>query len=188
MLTANRKSNLLSSITRSKAGKLLLALLFSITATTTSAADEITLIMERMAIAETLAQYSYRWDSKNSREFSELFTDNGIIERSLKGLLVEGSRIQGKQAIYDYAKQSHEGRLADRQTRHHFSGLVFLELTEQTAVTENMALITHQSANDTAAVIRSSGIYRNSWLKTEQGWKISRRILFTDSFPAKEPE
>lgn len=184
MRTANRKSNLPSSIIGSIVGKLLLGLLFAFTATTAIAADEITLVMERMAIAETLAQYSYRWDSKSSREFAELFTDDGIIERRLEGLLVEGSRIQGKQAIYDYAKQSHEGRLADRQTRHHFSGLIFLELTEQTAVTENMALITHQSADDQSAVIRSSGIYRNSWLKTEQGWKIARRILFTDSFPA----
>ena len=32
------------------------------------------------------------------------------------------------------------------------------------------------------AVVRSSGIYRNSWRKTESGWLISKRVLFTDSF------
>lgn len=180
MLTLNRKSSFLSSIV----GKVFLSFSLAFSATT-ALADEITVIADKIAIAEMLAQYPYRWDSKNSREFAELFTDNGVIERWLEGSLVEGSRIQGKQAIFDYAKQSHEGRLADRQTRHHFSGLVFLELSEQAAITENMALITHQTANDTAPVIRSSGIYRNSWLKTEQGWKIERRILLTDSFPVK---
>lgn len=180
MLTVNRKSIVVPSII----GKLFLGFLLGFAAPATLA-DDITVIADKMAIAETLAQYPYRWDSKDSSGFAELFTDDGVMERWLKGSLVEGSRVQGKQAIHEYAKQSHEGRLADRQTRHHFSGLIFLEISEQEAVTENMALITHQTADDAAAVIRSSGIYRNSWLKTEQGWRITRRILFTDSFPVK---
>ena len=104
------------------------------------------------------------------------------MERWLGGSLVAGSRIVGRQSIKAYARTSHEGRLADRQTRHHFSGLVFLELSPTTAITENMALITHQTAADRVAVVRSSGIYRNSWKKTESGWLISKRVLFTDSF------
>jgi uncharacterized protein (TIGR02246 family) len=145
-------------------------------------ADELGNVSNRLAIAEMLAQYSYRWDSKDSQAFAELFTENGSMERWLNGAPVAGSRVEGRQAIFDYAKQSHEGRLADRQTRHHFSGLVFLELSNDSAVTENMALITHQTATDPAAVIRSSGIYRNSWKKTADGWRIQHRILFTDSF------
>jgi len=137
---------------------------------------------DRLAIAEMLAQYSYRWDSKDSSGFADLFTFDAVMERWREGTLVENSRVVGKEAIHQYAKRSHEGRLADRQTRHHFSGLVFLELTSQTAVTENMALITHQTAEAQAAFIASSGIYRNSWQKTPNGWRISKRILFTDSF------
>lgn len=180
MLTANRKPRL----RRLALPSVFLSLLFSFSATATLG-DEATTLADKMAIAETLAQYPYRWDSKDSRGFSELFTDEGVIERWLRGSLVETSRVVGKQAIYEYAKRSHEGRLADRQTRHHFSSLVFLELSPQSAVTENMALITHQTADDKAATIASSGIYRNSWLKTDQGWRITRRILFADSFPTK---
>ena len=137
---------------------------------------------DRLAIAAMLAQYSYRWDSKDSSGFADLFTFDAVMERWREGTLVENSRVVGKEAIHQYAKRSHEGRLADRQTRHHFSGLVFLELTSQTAVTENMALITHQTAEAQVAFIASSGIYRNSWQKTPNGWRISKRILFTDSF------
>ena len=145
-------------------------------------ADNQSSTQDRLAISEMLAQYSYRWDSKDSMGFAGLFTTDAVMERWQEGMLVENSRVIGKEAIYQYAKRSHEGRLADRQTRHHFSGLVFLELTSQTAVTENMALITHQTAESQAAFITSSGIYRNSWQKTADGWRISKRLLFTDSF------
>jgi len=146
------------------------------------AADSLETIGDKLAIAAALAQYSYRWDGKDAAGFADLFTLDGVMERWLAGSLVAGSRVVGKQAIHAYASLSHQGRLADRQTRHHFSGLVFLELSPTTAITENMALITHQTAADRVAVVRSSGIYRNSWRKTESGWLISKRVLFTDSF------
>ena len=146
------------------------------------AAESLETISDRLAIAAALAQYSYRWDGKDSTGFADLFTLDGVMERWLAGSLVAGSRIVGRQAIKAYARTSHRGRLADRQTRHHFSGLVFLELSPTSAITENMALITHQTAADRAAVVRSSGIYRNNWKKTESGWLISKRLLFTDSF------
>jgi len=146
-----------------------------------SAAESID-VENRLLIIENLAQYSYRWDGKDSIGFAELFTEDGEMERRLAGELASGSLVQGKAAILDYAQRSHQGRLADRQTRHHFSGITFLELTSAQAVTENMALITHQTAGSNPAFISSSGIYRISWRKTSQGWKMTRRILFSDSF------
>ncbi len=145
------------------------------------AAESVAQLEDRMLIAETLAQYAYRWDGKDAAGFAALFTDDGTMERWVSGALVESSVIEGRTAIQDYTLQSHEGRLADRQTRHHFSALVFKELGDSHAVTENMALITHQ----TAAVppfIASSGIYRISWRKTETGWLMTKRILFSDRF------
>ena len=159
-----------------------LILLFLLFFLPISKADEVTDISNRLAITDVLTQYSYRWDGKDSLGFSLLFTEDGVMERWLHGQYVEGSRLEGRQAILDYAKQSHEGRLADRQSRHHFSGIVFLELNTASAVTENMALITHQTENDAAAVIRSSGIYRNTWRKTAEGWRISKRILMLAKF------
>lgn len=137
----------------------------------------------RIAIEEVLTQYPYRWDSKASESFAELFSDDAVMERWRDGELIDGSRVEGKAAILEYSLSAHNGRLADRQTRHHFSNLVFLELSDNNAVTENMALITHQTATDRAARISSSGIYRISWVRTSQGWKIAKRILFTDSAP-----
>ena len=146
-------------------------------------AADLSELVNRTAIIDTLTQYSYRWDSKDSAGFAELFTEDGILERKLNGVTVNGSRIEGKEAIYEYAKTSHEGRLAETLSRHHFSGIVFLELTDTRAVTENMALITHQTKGSTRAYIRSSGYYLNTWQKTQHGWRIQKRILKVDSGP-----
>ncbi len=145
-------------------------------------ADEVS---DRTAIADVLTQYSYRWDGKDAAGFADLFTEDAIMEQHVNGELTAGSRVVGRNAIYEYALESHRGRLADRQTRHHFSGLVFIELSAESAVTENMALITHQTAADSAPVNRSSGIYRNTWRKTSAGWRISTRILMLDRFSAR---
>ena len=149
------------------------------------AAEDLATLVDRIAIAETLTQYPYRWDAKNSKSFAELFTEDAVMERWRRGKLIEGSRLQGKAAIFAYAKNAHTGRLADRQTRHHFSNLVFLELSDRDAVTENMALITHQTAIDTVARVSSSGIYRINWEKSAGEWKIAKRVLFVDSYPTK---
>ena len=146
----------------------------------TVTAQDLTHLQARLEIAEQLTQYSYRWDSKDAKGFAELFTDDAVIERWGNGELIRGSRRVGRQAIYEYAKTSHEGRLADRQTRHHMSGLIFIELSENTAITENMGLITHQTADSGAPFISGSGIYRNHWKKTATGWQLMKRMLFSD--------
>ena len=153
--------------------------------TATGITQESEFSRDRIEIAEQLAQYSYRWDSKNAEGFSELFTDEAVIERWYDGILVLGSRIVGRRSIFEYAKRSHEGRLADRQTRHHMSSLIFLELSEKRALTENMALITHQTAESGTPFISASGIYRNTWRKTGHGWRIVKRILLSDRMVAR---
>ena len=139
------------------------------------------MVADRLAITDVLTQYAYRWDGKDAAGFAELFTDDAVFERQVNGELVPGSRVIGKKAIFDYALDSHRGRLADRQSRHHFSSIVFLELNAESAITENVALITHLTASEAYPVIRMSGIYRNTWLKTTAGWRISKRILMVDS-------
>ena len=145
-------------------------------------ANETEEIANRLAIMDMLTQYSYRWDGKDSQGFSELFTEEAVMERRLNGELVDGSRLEGRASILEYARQSHKGRLAERQTRHYISGIVFLELNADRAITENMGLITHHTAHDSAAYISSSGIYRIIWQKTPEGWRMHERVLTSDRY------
>ena len=75
--------------------------------------DTIALLNSKMVIAETLTQYPYRWDSKSTQSFAELFTEDAVMERWRKGALIEGSRLQGKAAIFEYAQKAHTGRQAN---------------------------------------------------------------------------
>ena len=143
--------------------------------------NKLTDLFNRAAITDILTQYSYRWDSKDSAGFADLFTEDGVLERWVDGKKVDTATVDGKNAILKYAKNSHEGRLSDRLSRHHFSGIVFIELKENSAITKNMALITHQTKDDSTAFISSSGYYLNTWRKTEEGWQISKRILEVDT-------
>ena len=152
-------------------------------------ADEDQSLKDRLAILDVVSQYSYRWDSKDAAGFSKLFTVDAIMESWQLGAKEPRSKLEGRQAILEYAIQSHTGRLADRQTRHHQTAVIFLELTATTARTENMVMVTHQTIDDRVAFISASGIYRNTWRKTDQGWKIASRALHVDRFvpPVKEP-
>ena len=49
---------------------------------------------DRLAIAEMLAQYSYRWDSKDSSGFADLFTFDAVMERWREGTLVENPPVR----------------------------------------------------------------------------------------------
>ena len=144
-----------------------------------SSADSELSIEDRLMITDALAQYSYRWDGKDAEGFSQLFTEDAQMERWVLGERVDASVVQGREAIKEYASVSHNGRLADRQTRHHFSALVFEEVGEEFVVTKNMALITHQTAGG-PPFISSSGIYRITWQKTGESWLMAKRVLFSD--------
>ncbi|MEM9175079.1 MAG: nuclear transport factor 2 family protein [Myxococcota bacterium] len=157
-----------------------LVLLSFFTALGVPAASVADPVEDRLAIMDALSQYARRWDAKEASAFAALFTEDAVMEVRVDGTLVEGSRVVGRSAILAYARTSHEGRLADRQSRHHFSGLVFLELEADRAVTDHMALITHQIAGETAPEIVMSGTYRNTWRKTPLGWRIHERILSVD--------
>ena len=138
---------------------------------------------DRHAIEAAIAQYAYRWDGKDAEGFSQLFTEDTVVERWLLGELASHS--QGRDTLAEYARQAHTGRLADRQTRHHMSSIVFVELGADSAVTENLVLITHQRAEDAAPFISGSGIYRMTWRRTDAGWKIAKRVLFSDRVAPK---
>lgn len=140
------------------------------------------MLTNRMAIQEGIAQYAYRWDAKDSESFADLFTEDTVVERYVLDELK--SSIEGRSELLEYARKSHQGRLADRQTRHHMSSIVFLELSSDYAVTENLVVITHQTAASGSPEVAGSGVYKMMWRRTEAGWQIAKRILYSDRVPS----
>jgi len=66
---------------------------------------------------------------------------------------------------------------ANIRTGHHQSGLLFTELTGDTAKTQNMILVTQQGPDDAAPRVVLSGVYYDTWKKTADGWLMTTRTL-----------
>ena len=143
-------------------------------------ADESQFLNDRLAIATVIAQYSYTWDSKEAEAYANLFTEDAVMEVWLPSMASPWFKLKTRQSILNDAKTAHSTRLAKRQTRHHQSALIFHEISASSARTQNMVLITFQTSRDKAPILKYSGIFKDEWRKTEQGWRLSHRALYLD--------
>ena len=135
-------------------------------------------LLTRHLIGERVAEYAYRWDAKNAVEFANLFAPDAVFDWVVGGV-PEKQKLQGRKNIETYAAKAHQERLANRQSRHHFSNLVFKEQSSQRALTEHMFLVTHQLPGE-ALKVMSAGKYRIRWVYQDDQWLIKHRTLFVD--------
>jgi len=140
---------------------------------------EASTLEDRLQITDQIAKYAQTWDRKDAEAFSELFTEDGVLEWHFADASEQPPLLAGRENILHYAKSAYAGRLAGRQSRHHFSGLVFETLTETKALTEHMFMVTHVVQNE-PPVVRSTGTYLIEWRKTDNDWLMSHRKLYVD--------
>ena len=134
---------------------------------------------DRAQIAEQIAKYAQLWDRKDAEAFVELFTEDGVLEWQFANAEIQPPTLMGRENILQYSRKAHAGRLAERQSRHHFSGLVFEDLTEASARTEHIFMVTHVTPSE-PPLLRSTGIYRIEWRKIDGRWLMSHRKLYVD--------
>ena len=136
-------------------------------------------LRDRTLIADQIAKYAQLWDRKDVEAFSKLFTEDAVIEWHFANTDQQPPSLQGRDNILQYGHKAQAERLAGRQSRHHFSGLIFEDITETSALTEHMFMVTHVTQSE-PPIVRSTGIYRIEWRKTDEGWLMSHRKLFVD--------
>ncbi len=134
---------------------------------------------DRAAIADQVAKYAQLWDRKDTEGFAQLFAEDGVMDWYFGGVRHNEGPIQGRSTILQYAETAQAERLTGRQSRHHFSNLVFEELASDSAITEHTFVVTHQLPEE-QPIVRSTGFYRIEWRKTNEGWLIVRRDLHVD--------
>ncbi|NRA28917.1 MAG: nuclear transport factor 2 family protein [Parvularculaceae bacterium] len=136
-------------------------------------------LADRAAITDQLARYAQSWDRKDAKAVVALLTEDATFEWEFLLAEEQPPLVTGREAILQYARHAHETRLEGRQSRHHFSGLVFEELTPTEALTENIFEVTHHVPGQTPVVI-ATGLYRINWVKTDEGWRMAYRKLLVD--------
>lgn len=140
-------------------------------------------IEDKLAIQEIIAQYAYTYDSKDAEGFAQLFVEDGVFEVFVPGKTTAPIRLQSRTEIREWAAQRLQERDGRFTSRHYQSGILFDELTGDSALTRTMVLVTHQGVTETAPRPAVSGVYHDHWRKTREGWRFARRAAHVDRDP-----
>lgn len=132
---------------------------------------------DMLAIQQVIAQYSYTFDSKDAAGWANLFTEDAVWESFRGHETTPATRLESRPAIRSWADGMMLRRLEGSLNYHHQSGILFDELTANSARTRSMAIITAQDAVDQPVRINRSGVYHTQWRKTPQGWRIQHCVL-----------
>ena len=137
-------------------------------------------IEDKLAIHEMIAQYSYTYDSKDAEGFARLFAEDGVFEIFVPGKTSASVRLESRTEIRTWAVQRLQERSGRFTSRHYQSGILFDEVTSDSALTRTMLLVTHQGVAEAAPRPAVSGVYHDQWRKTHAGWQLAHRAAHVD--------
>ena len=135
---------------------------------------------DRLAILEQIGRYSYAADDQDAEGMVGLFTEDGVYERHEIGSQGPVYAVEGREALRGWAADAFGALPEGVLTRHHQRATVFDELTADAARTRTMMLLTSIGPGDQHPRTVSSGVCRDEWRRTAEGWRIARRISDTD--------
>ena len=135
---------------------------------------------DRLEILELPARYSHAWDAADTDAYAALFTDDAIFELRRAGSDEPALRLEGRKAIRAWAAERHAARPAGEQPRAHAGGTVIELLEADAARGRTMLLQTIVGAVGGAPRTTVSGVYREQWRRTPNGWRFAGRRLRLD--------
>ena len=131
---------------------------------------------DMLAIQQEVARYSYTFDSGDAEGWANVFTEDGLWEYYTAGATTPATRLAGHAELRDFCAMRRSERREGVTSYHHQSGVIFDELTADTARVRTMLVLTIQVAGEPARVFLT-GVYEDQWVKTPQGWRIKYRVL-----------
>ena len=114
------------------------------------------------AIAELLQQYGSRFDARDSNGFSELFTDDAVV------IAPGGHEIIGRDRLVKMVARTPPGG-------QHVVAHPEIEIQNDEATSTTRFSATLADGSDTA------GRYENTFVRTPDGWRISRHVIVPDA-------
>lgn len=128
-------------------------------------------------IQQAVARYSHTFDAGDVDGWADVFTEDGIWEFYAAGAVTPSTRLVGRAALREFAEKRYSGRPKGLTSYHHQSGILFDELTADTARTRVMVIITTHAIGEPTGRIYMTGVYTDLWRKTSRGWKMAHRVL-----------
>jgi len=132
---------------------------------------------DMLAIQQAIANYSYTFDSGDAEGWANIFTEDGVWEFFGIGQEKPSIKLEGHQALHQFAEQRNRDRPEGVSSYHHQSGVLFDELKSDSARTRAMLVLTVQSSSENTARVLTTGVYYDQWRKTPEGWHLVYRAL-----------
>lgn len=121
---------------------------------------------DMLAIQQQIARYSYTFDSGDADGWAKVFTTDGLWEFYATGATKPTTRLEGYAALQNFCAQRFSERRGGVTSYHHQSGIMFDELTANSAVVRAMLIITIQVPGEQAQMYMT-GVYHDKWVKTD---------------------
>jgi hypothetical protein len=129
---------------------------------------------DRELIRDRLAQYAYRFDSRDVDGWVGLFTNDGVFEVRIGTDERPVFRAQGPEQLRAFAN-------AAPPLLHHFSNLVFDEVLPDAARTRAMVVGTWMAPDGNPAIY-THGLYEQRWSKADGTWRLSHQLFYSSGY------
>ena len=141
---------------------------------------------DRQAILDLIAQYGYTYDANDVEGFCALFQEDAVMDAYVPG---QSTPVTTRKSNSE--RRTHmlgrRGALAQQgvQPRHYQLNTVLTEVREGLVRGQTMILLTHQHPSEAVPRVAVTGIYRDEFCRSADGWKFARREQYFDVAPPR---
>lgn len=133
-------------------------------------------VEDMLAIQQVIARYSHAFDAGDAEGWANVFTKDAVWESYTVGSTTPTNRLKGHDELREFAAKQFREKAPGLVYYHHQSGILFDDLTANTAKTRVMVIITIHKSPDPPRII-FTGVYTDVWKRTSDGWLLAHRVL-----------
>lgn len=132
-------------------------------------------LAHRLAITEQLGRYCLTFDSHDANGWAAIFTDDGVFEVRLPPNPDPIFQARGAEQLRAFAANA-------PPLLHHITGLVFDEITVNSARTRATVLGTWASPENGRPAIYTHGVYEQHWSLVAGIWRLASQLFMSRGY------
>jgi hypothetical protein len=133
-------------------------------------------VADKLEILDLIGRYSHAADGSSPEAYADVFTEDGVFHG--RAGQPDELILRGRDKLLAFHRRAMQQR-GTRQTRHHQSTTIFLEIGDDRAITRTY-LLTTTAAQGVLPQMGLTSIYEDEMLKTAEGWRIKYRKIYPD--------
>jgi len=159
--------------------RLLLKAVFSLVLLLTSPVSADVSVNHRWAIQDLMSRYAAAWDSKDAERHVALFTEDATAQIIYEGSVLSETS-SNKERMERTLNRLSEFTASGISTRHILSNMILENGPEGKIIGETYFYVVLILKGKAEPIPKYSGVYRDTFIKTEEGWKISHHEAHLD--------